>query len=323
MIFRSAFASTLLAATVFAANAPLPVPPAPAIPDPRHLANGRIIPSEGYADQPYIVQTDDGAWLCVMTTGTGVEGAGAVASAASVVAWLLERSTLRCAPVGDPALLRGLRFDFWANDSRAPALIAIEDVLAYCSASLVPGPDGLELVTWDPCPLLADAEAVIGPAWGCVAEGPMLVEGLDRVVTALEVRYAPRADTGEYTRTLTIGPAAAVPSPGARALVDPVAETAWARWGLRWAEALELPTVWSTATAAEVGRLALRRLALPTATLSYLVPQDLQVLRPGAVVRVEDPDRGLDGQLAWVRSLPRGPGPRRALLQLLPRPEVL
>lgn len=255
--------------------------------------------------------------------GTGVEGAGAVASAASVVAWLLERSTLRCAPVGDPALLRGLRFDFWANDSRAPALIAIEDVLAYCSASLVPGPDGLELVTWDPCPLLADAEAVIGPAWGCVADGPMLVEGLDRVVTALEVRYAPRADTGEYTRTLTIGPAAAVPSPGARALVDPVAETAWARWGLRWAEALELPTVWSTATAAEVGRLALRRMALPTATLTYLVPQDLQVLRPGAVVRVEDPERGLAGQLAWVRSLPRGPGPRRALLQLLPRPEVL
>ncbi len=34
-----------------------------------------IISSEGYADQPYIVKTDDGAWLCVMTTGQGVEGA--------------------------------------------------------------------------------------------------------------------------------------------------------------------------------------------------------------------------------------------------------
>jgi len=30
------------------------------IPDPRHLANGWKIPSEGYADQPYIVKTDDG-----------------------------------------------------------------------------------------------------------------------------------------------------------------------------------------------------------------------------------------------------------------------
>ena len=45
------------------------------VPDPRHISNGRNIPSEGYADQPYIVKTDDGAWLCVMTTGKGREGA--------------------------------------------------------------------------------------------------------------------------------------------------------------------------------------------------------------------------------------------------------
>lgn len=44
------------------------------IPDPRHIANGYEIPGEGYCDQPYVVKTDDGAWLCVMTTGKGVEG---------------------------------------------------------------------------------------------------------------------------------------------------------------------------------------------------------------------------------------------------------
>ena len=48
---------------------------AAAIPDPRHIANGWPIPSEGYADQPYIVKTDDGAWLCAITTGKGTEGA--------------------------------------------------------------------------------------------------------------------------------------------------------------------------------------------------------------------------------------------------------
>lgn len=47
---------------------------APAVPDPRHISNGREIPSEGYADQPYIVKTDDGAWLCAITTGSGSEG---------------------------------------------------------------------------------------------------------------------------------------------------------------------------------------------------------------------------------------------------------
>ena len=45
------------------------------IPDRRHLNNGWQIPSEGYCDQPYVVQTDDGAWLCIMTTGAGHEGA--------------------------------------------------------------------------------------------------------------------------------------------------------------------------------------------------------------------------------------------------------
>ena len=42
--------------------------------DPRNLRTGFRIPDEGYCDQPYIVVTPDGNWLCVMTTGEGVEG---------------------------------------------------------------------------------------------------------------------------------------------------------------------------------------------------------------------------------------------------------
>lgn len=42
--------------------------------DPRDITSGHPIPSEGYCDQPYVVRTLDGAWLCVMTTGPGVEG---------------------------------------------------------------------------------------------------------------------------------------------------------------------------------------------------------------------------------------------------------
>ena len=43
-------------------------------PDWRHIANGWEIPTETYADQPYIVKTDDGAWLVCLTTGAGREG---------------------------------------------------------------------------------------------------------------------------------------------------------------------------------------------------------------------------------------------------------
>jgi len=44
--------------------------------DGRNIRNGWEIPTESYSDQPYIVQTDDGAWLCAVTTGAGHEGAG-------------------------------------------------------------------------------------------------------------------------------------------------------------------------------------------------------------------------------------------------------
>lgn len=66
LVFWLGVAWALAGAPAFAAGV---------IPDPRHLANGWLIPSQGYADQPYIVKTEDGAWLCVLTTGKGQEGA--------------------------------------------------------------------------------------------------------------------------------------------------------------------------------------------------------------------------------------------------------
>lgn len=43
--------------------------------DPRLITHGSAIPTSSYSDQPYIVRTDDGAWLCCVTTGSGIEGA--------------------------------------------------------------------------------------------------------------------------------------------------------------------------------------------------------------------------------------------------------
>lgn len=44
--------------------------------DPRNIRTGFRIPDEGYCDQPYVVVTHDGNWLCTLTTGPGREGAG-------------------------------------------------------------------------------------------------------------------------------------------------------------------------------------------------------------------------------------------------------
>ena len=43
-------------------------------PDPRNIRMGLSIPDENYCDQPYVVITKDGSWLCTLTTGRGHEG---------------------------------------------------------------------------------------------------------------------------------------------------------------------------------------------------------------------------------------------------------
>ena len=42
--------------------------------DPRDIRAGAVLPDQSYCDQPYVVRTRDGAWLCVMTTGSKHEG---------------------------------------------------------------------------------------------------------------------------------------------------------------------------------------------------------------------------------------------------------
>jgi hypothetical protein len=42
--------------------------------DSRNIANGSRIPCEGYVDQPYVVVTSNGSWVCTLTTGRGLEG---------------------------------------------------------------------------------------------------------------------------------------------------------------------------------------------------------------------------------------------------------
>jgi hypothetical protein len=49
--------------------------PQTAASDWRNIRNGWEIPRENYSDQPYVVITKDGNWLCVLTTGVGNEGA--------------------------------------------------------------------------------------------------------------------------------------------------------------------------------------------------------------------------------------------------------
>ena len=48
----------------------------PGAPDARNITTGYSIPGQGYCDQPYVVITRNGDWLCTLTTGAGHEGQG-------------------------------------------------------------------------------------------------------------------------------------------------------------------------------------------------------------------------------------------------------
>ena len=48
---------------------------ASAIADPRDIRRGSELPDENYCDQPYVVVTRSGTWVCLLTTGPGKEGA--------------------------------------------------------------------------------------------------------------------------------------------------------------------------------------------------------------------------------------------------------
>ena len=67
--FLIAVVSLLSALLSTAADQPQKIPPSW-----RNIETGWAIPDESYADQPYIVKCDDGAWLCVITTAAGKEG---------------------------------------------------------------------------------------------------------------------------------------------------------------------------------------------------------------------------------------------------------
>ncbi len=62
----------LLVVSCRAIAAEAPEPPR----DPRNIQYGSVIPDEGYCDQPYIVVTREGHWVCTLTTGKGIEGQG-------------------------------------------------------------------------------------------------------------------------------------------------------------------------------------------------------------------------------------------------------
>jgi hypothetical protein len=74
MTRRDLLAGLATSLAVSQASGQQPAASADATKDLRNIAAGWEIPRENYCDQPYVVITHDGNWLCMLTTGSGVEG---------------------------------------------------------------------------------------------------------------------------------------------------------------------------------------------------------------------------------------------------------
>ena len=70
---RSRSAAALAIAFVVILLPPVACLAGNAVKDRRNIVAGYLIPKEGYCDQPYVVVTKDGNWLCLLTTGPGKE----------------------------------------------------------------------------------------------------------------------------------------------------------------------------------------------------------------------------------------------------------
>ena len=80
--------------------------------DTRNIQTGLTIAEGGYFDQPYVVKTADGAWLCVMTTCGTREGAPGqrIASARSQDCGKTWSSWVDIEPADGPAASWGMPY---------------------------------------------------------------------------------------------------------------------------------------------------------------------------------------------------------------------
>lgn len=240
--------------------------------------------------------------------GSTRQGAG------DVIAWALGQSTLRVAPVR-PAVIAALnryRLDGYLNQPIGPVEWLRSDVLPLLPVSMTPGPRGWEVTYWRLDAGAADADWEIDTARdGWQRLTPVRRTDASAVRNKVSISFAPRADTGAYTRRLGLAPAADPAGwPLQRYEAHPLARASAARYGVRAADDLQTALVWDPATAGLILADRLRLQAVTRLEVSYEAPAWGQALRLGDVVLLTDTPAGLSRVPCWVVGVSRAAGAR-------------
>jgi len=295
--------------------------------DSQRDAEGRLVgtatlTAPGSSAGSLIVEGGAEVYAAFLDGGGGVtDGGELVRGAGDVVRWLMGRSTLRLAPLAPTAraALNHYKIDGYVNTDPLVRDVILGDLLPLLPATLLPGPEGWELQWWNLRATRADAVRTLNVQRdGLDRVGDVQRPDPGRVVNRVAIEFAPRADTGAFTRRLEYGPAADTAATGVRRYERHlVAEQSARVHGERGGQPLRTPMVWDPTTAGRILADKLLLGALRPMMLTYEGPQWVQAYRPGQVVVLQDSELELD-MPAWVVGVSRGPGRQRIRLRELP-----
>jgi hypothetical protein len=139
---------------------------------------------------------------------------------------------------------------------------------------------------------MAEGLQTIAEGPECEPVGPVTIQTqLADVVNEVTIRFAPRAKTGDFRRTITIGPEPEADDD--ESFPDEYAIISANRWStdpaspVIAAESLELPHIYDDTTAALIATEMIRTQGLGYATRPYVLDVRLGWLMPGAQIRLE------------------------------------
>jgi len=186
------------------------------------------------------------------------------------------------------------------------------------------GPRGLYFVYWNFRAQASDAVQEINiQTRGGYRQSLVEVSDVSEVVNELTINYALRADSGEYARTMTVGPQNRWNE--SSIFVHPVARASATRYTMpgdmlcsRVGEPIETDVVYDPATARAVLDWQLRASAMVRETVEFVLPQVYAGLNPGDVVVVSDSDILWSDRVCLVQSVTRGIGDVLVVVRTLP-----
>ena len=251
-----------------------------------------------------------------------VTTAQAMRAAPEIIAYLLQAGSV-AADTGQirSLYLPGFLLDGWVNEVSDPLDIVLDDILPLLPVSMRIGPRGLQLlrIPLTATPSLAIAHIDPEIYGGSRASAVQLTDPAN-VANKFTLEFAYKASgDSRYLGRRVYAPSRLADD--GEADVSPYLQASESVYGLKEAAPQASDWIMSPATAQSVLDWKTRWESTVKATVSYLLPQEYQSLKPMDLVTLTDSDLSWASVPAIVLSVLRAPGP--TVLELLVFPDFI